>query len=98
MIDTYISESQRKHIICRLSDGTLKRLSDEQIVDMCPLDYGSSVTDDHRLYIWNSAYDEFEKLSDTDLLIREELYFNNNNRDLSNGVLNQLLFNTKDIK
>ena len=47
------------HILAKeLADKYIRELSEEQIVSLCPNDYGSTVTDDHRNLIWDLLYNE----------------------------------------
>lgn len=43
---------------CHLADYLLGTMPENEIIAACPDDYGPTVTDDHRNYLWNLFYDE----------------------------------------
>lgn len=69
---SYINAAHRHSIICKCAEYCLKKLTDKQIVDSCPLDYGAIVTDDHRSLIWDRLYDEFDMMGDDELIRKSE--------------------------
>lgn len=66
----YLSPDQRHRLCCQLADKALNSFSEKQIIELCPQDYGASVTDDHRNFIWNNLYDEYNSLDDGELSLR----------------------------
>jgi hypothetical protein len=69
------SAPERHRVICKLADSALATLSEEKMIALCPDDYGSTLTDDHRLYLWNKAYDEYAELDDWDLYLQYSRIF-----------------------
>lgn len=54
-----------------LADKALLSMTSRQIVAVCPLDYGSEITDDHRNYVWDKLADVYLDSDEAELF---ELY------------------------
>jgi hypothetical protein len=68
----YCNDEQRHSICCKLADAVLSKMSTSQILAYCPQYYGPDVTDNHRSYIWDQCYDEYDALDDYTLMRRYE--------------------------
>lgn len=72
MRDGYIGPGLRHSLCCQLADHALQVLSEAQILDYCPDDYGGTVTDDHRNLVWDCTYEEAASLDDYSLARKYE--------------------------
>ena len=57
----------RHDLIVTLANLSLDEMTDEEIVRMCPTDYGGEVTEDHLNYLWDMLYTDYERMSDDEL-------------------------------
>lgn len=61
--------SQSRHdLLVALANLALDELSDEEIVELSPVDYGPEVTEDHLNYMWDQLYTNYDKMDDMELL------------------------------
>lgn len=52
----------------QLADKHLRELPDEVIVRNSPAHYGPTLTDDHKLFMWNALVDHYEEQGDVQLV------------------------------
>lgn len=57
----------RHDIIVTLANLSMDAMTEEEIIRLCPADYGSEVTDDHLNYIWDVIYTEYDEMGDDEL-------------------------------
>ena len=57
-----------------IADYRLEDMTDEQIINVCPLDYGTEITDDHLNLVWDRLYTELDNLDEIELLTLYEHY------------------------
>lgn len=57
-----------------MADYRLEDMTDEQIVGVCPNDYGTEVTEDHLSLVWDRLYTELDNLDEFELLTMYEHY------------------------
>lgn len=59
MVMVILSDDLRHFYADALANRLLDQATDEEIIDLCPHDYGAAITDDHRLYFWDLCYDDY---------------------------------------
>ena len=52
----------------QLADKHLRELPDEVIIRESPSHYGTELTDDHRLFLWNGLVDHYQELDALELV------------------------------
>lgn len=57
----------RHELLVALANLALDQLSDEDIIGMCPEDYGDEVTEDHLNYLWDKLYTQYDGMDDFEL-------------------------------
>ena len=57
----------RHTVLIAMANLALDQLDDEDIIKMCPVDYGDEVTDDHLNYLWDKFYTDYDRLDDMGL-------------------------------
>lgn len=72
MLRDYLSVAKRHEMCCKLADLTLTLFEPDEMVKHCPADYGSEVTDLHRMYLWDRSYEEAATLDDYTLMRKYE--------------------------
>lgn len=57
----------RHTILVALTNMAVDQLSDKEIIQMCPGDYGSEVSEDHLNFLWDKLYTDYNRLDDIGL-------------------------------
>lgn len=57
----------RHTVLIAMANLALDQLDDEDIIRLCPSDYGDEVTDDHLNYLWDKFYTDYDRLDDIGL-------------------------------
>lgn len=60
-------ESKLRKCAYAMADKHLKELPSDAILAHCPKHYGTEVTDEHKLFLWNGLVDHYQELPDTEL-------------------------------
>ena len=58
----------RNELILSLTNMAMDQLTDPEVVEMCPLDYGAELSEDHLNFVWDRIYDAYEGRDDMELL------------------------------
>ena len=57
-----------------MANFRLDEMTDEEVLALCPKDYGETVTDDHLNLVWDKLYTELEKLDEMEIINMYENY------------------------
>jgi hypothetical protein len=57
----------RHDLLATLASLAMEQLTDEEIMKMCPSDYGDELSEDHMNYVWDKLYTDYDRMDDAEL-------------------------------